>query len=152
MMFIYVKCTIVYIIFIYFLTPMCSKDNWTATSTYEPTKKEHYGERQTEQLIKKPPKMKGIYLHWSCSHFYQIIGKHSARKEFQTLTVVPYQNKEHKSHKDKVRELIQPIPINTFQSNTYKTDLNWSHFHHAQSVQGNQFVQDQWFQHSYFCS
>ena len=39
-MFINVKSTIVYLIFIYLSIAMCSKDGWTATSTNEPAKKE----------------------------------------------------------------------------------------------------------------
>ena len=52
-----------------------------------------------------------------------------------TMSRPSFQNKE--------VEPVQPVQINIYQSNAYRKDLSWLHFHNVSKLQDRQQVKDQ---------
>ena len=47
------------------------------------------------------------------------------------------------SLENKEEEPVEPVEMNIYQSNTYRKDLSWLHFHDEPRVQETQQVKDQ---------
>ena len=90
----------------------------------------------------------------------QVKGKHSMGREFQSLAVwrketvdqyihvtqknhAIYQNNEYTSLENKEMEPVEPVQMNIYQSNAYRTDLSWLHFDNEPRVEQRQQVKDQ---------